>query len=369
MHKSLKGGSAVFYKPVGVTTEIKSGFLLKSPPPKQFKTEKSWKRRYFVLYKIGEQGHQLKYCKSPEEKDKVNGEIDLLHISRMCVSPQDNSRWSWIQKTFKCSASCVLCIRAADRDFFLIGGDSSEIEGWFDVLFDALKTRPHNIAPAECMRSSQSGMVISKPINAYHTCAINEIEDFSKRRASEPVNSEYDYPKSYFSRIQTASNGTARCCSLNEIYEPMMELNRFEERDEKRPLSEFSSGSSDNGAVSSEEMLERPPMLDKESSTESLDDVNPEERDITVKQADMKKHLTVTEVDGRPTISGWTGQPQTECLFHKGDQVLAINDLHTGTVDEFNMYLSRTLKNEVKVTILRQHGCQPLHLPSCLCSG
>lgn len=33
----------------------------------------------------------------------------------------------------------------------------------------------------------------------------------------------------------------------------------------------------------------------------SLDDVNPEERDIMVKQADMKKHLTVTEVDGRPT--------------------------------------------------------------------
>lgn len=47
------------------------------------------------------------------------------------------------------------------------------------------------------------------------------------------------------------------------------------------------------------------------------------------------------------SISGWTGQPQTQCLFHKGDQVLAINDLHTGTVDEFNMYLSRTLKNEV----------------------
>lgn len=29
-----------------------------------------------------------------------------------------------------------------------------------------------------------------------------QIEDFSKRRASEPVNSEYDYPKSYLSRSQ-----------------------------------------------------------------------------------------------------------------------------------------------------------------------
>lgn len=33
----------------------------------------------------------------------------------------------------------------------------------------------------------------------------------------------------------------------------------------------------------------------------SLDDTNQEERDIHVKQADMKKHLMVTEVDRRPT--------------------------------------------------------------------
>lgn len=43
----------------------------------------------------------------------------------MCVSPVENNRWGWIQKTFRCSASCVLCIRAADRDFFLIGEDRS----------------------------------------------------------------------------------------------------------------------------------------------------------------------------------------------------------------------------------------------------
>lgn len=33
------GGSAVFYKPAGVTMEIKSGYLLKSPPPKQLRAE------------------------------------------------------------------------------------------------------------------------------------------------------------------------------------------------------------------------------------------------------------------------------------------------------------------------------------------
>lgn len=51
----------------------------------------------------------------------------------------------------------------------------------------------------------------------------------------------------------------------------------------------------------------------------------------------------------RYSVSGWTGQPQSVCLFHKGDQILAINDLHTSSVDEFNMYLSKSLKNEVRL--------------------
>lgn len=103
------GGNAVFYRPVGTTTEIRSGYLFKSPPPKLLKTEvtesaqwmqyiaalyvwfllhfivcfimfllqKSWKKRYFVLFKISEQEYQLKYFRCPEEKDKPLGGIDL----------------------------------------------------------------------------------------------------------------------------------------------------------------------------------------------------------------------------------------------------------------------------------------------------
>lgn len=48
------------------------------------------------------------------------------------------------------------------------------------------------------------------------------------------------------------------------------------------------------------------------------------------------------------SVTGWTGQPQSVCLFHKGDQILGFNDLHTGSVEEFNMYMSKSLKNEVR---------------------
>lgn len=47
------------------------------------------------------------------------------------------------------------------------------------------------------------------------------------------------------------------------------------------------------------------------------------------------------------SVYSWTGQPQSVCLFHKGDEILAINDLHAGSVEEVNMYLSKSLKNEV----------------------
>ncbi|XP_023124082.2 pleckstrin homology domain-containing family S member 1 isoform X2 [Amphiprion ocellaris] len=413
------GGNTVFYKQVTDVKEIRSGYLFKSPPQKRLTTETSWKKRYFVLFKTTEQQCHLMYFKSPEEKHHPLGNIDLSRISLLHMSPQHHHRWAWIQKSFKCSPSCVLYIRAANREYFLVGENSDDVDGWFSVLFEALKNRPHKFLSTEDL--TQKPMTIEPALklrsmsDPSSDALDNDVEkskeeDYNKRRASAPVNSEsvYDYPRSFFespvykvtensedSLYETMTpiydegvaeevdhkveehNTSTIMRSVFRVYEeskaqvfPLSlppEEKASEDREQTPPPSDFSSSSSDNGATSPVAMLETRSgfTLEKHSSAECLETM---ERDIEVKQADLKKHLSVTEVDGRPSVSGWTGQPKTVCLFHKGDQILAINDLHASSLEEFNIYLSRLLKNEVKVTILRQPGHPPLHSPDCPCT-
>ncbi|MED6278450.1 hypothetical protein CHARACLAT_023888, partial [Characodon lateralis] len=145
--REKNSGRAVFYKPITDATEIRSGYLYKSPPKRLLKSE--WRKRYFVLFKTGEDDYQFRYFRSAKEKGTSLGGIDLTQISLLYGNPQYHQKWQWVQKNFKCSPSCVLYIRAGNRDYFLVGETSTEVDNWFSDLFEALKNRPHKFLSSE----------------------------------------------------------------------------------------------------------------------------------------------------------------------------------------------------------------------------
>ncbi|XP_072312132.1 pleckstrin homology domain-containing family S member 1-like [Eucyclogobius newberryi] len=431
MNKSQKniGKSAMFYKPAGEAKEIRSGYLFKSPPSKGLKTEKSWKKRYFILFEINEKDHQLKYFRGPEEKDRPLGGIDLSHISLLKVSPQSHPKWPGVQKSFKCSPSCVLYLRAADRDYFLIGENSNEVDGWFSDIYRALQNKPHKFLNSGEMSNGQHIEVITNPVlrkKGTTPVNVNEQPSMKYRSMSDPASltkedlilrskaqdddeNEGHYESMAMNRseegsqaldkeVEAATSTLTRSMNvtfdrLRTQFSPCSEETN-KDRARTRTLSDFSTSSSDNeamspgamsqgamspgamsqgamspgamsqgamspgamsqGAMSPVEMWEKQRPLDRQCSIECLDPINPHERDIQVKQADLKKHLKLAEVDETPSVSSWMGQPA--CLFLKGDQILALNDLHINNIEDYTMLINKSLKNEVKLTILRLPG-------------
>ncbi|XP_053495021.1 pleckstrin homology domain-containing family S member 1-like [Ictalurus furcatus] len=130
----------------GENEEIYAGYLYKSPQASLFKLQKSWKRRYFVLLKKSKTTSHLKYFKSEEMKRGESlGTIDLSRVSLMFLNPESHSMWKWVHENFRCSPSNVLFMKVADREYFLIGETSLEIERWFKALYDAMSNRPHKL--------------------------------------------------------------------------------------------------------------------------------------------------------------------------------------------------------------------------------
>ncbi|XP_051968892.1 pleckstrin homology domain-containing family S member 1-like isoform X2 [Xyrauchen texanus] len=112
-----------------------------------------------------------------------------------------------------------------------------------------------------------------------------------------------------------------------------------------------------NGNCDSAALIEAPP---NKSETHTR-----VKKDICLSQKDLENGLIFTQEGGKPCVSECK-LIENSCLFHKGDQILAFNDLLIDTVEEIHKYLRRLSKDEVKLTVLRHPGSQPLHSESYL---
>uniref|UniRef100_A0A8C1UI31 PH domain-containing protein n=1 Tax=Cyprinus carpio TaxID=7962 RepID=A0A8C1UI31_CYPCA len=330
MSNKKKPTTSTFFSEPAMVEELYTGYLLKSPAqPALTKNIKSWKRRCFVLSKTREDFYQLTYDANNETK-----EIDLSKISLLFIGPEAHQKWDWIQKNFKCSPSSVLFLKVEDdtlkhsRDYFLIGENRFSLEPKVEDQPDDRRSAPE--------------LMLTYPSPYSH----------------------YDYPRKL-------SEPQVPVTLKNPVIEHKDEKDEMqdesaEDSSEYMCMASFTSinghkSSVCNGAVNQDEDNENKCALCIKCIFLFCSETNTHvEKEICVSQSDLKNSLILTQEEGKPCVSDCQ-MIQNLSLFHKGDQILAFNDLLIDTVEEIQMYLRRLSKDEVKLTIRRLIGSQPLH--------
>ncbi|XP_032080774.1 pleckstrin homology domain-containing family S member 1 [Thamnophis elegans] len=97
------------------------------------------------------------------------------------------------------------------------------------------------------------------------------------------------------------------------------------------------------------------------------DDNQLEQVDILLPQNKFISYLTFVKASGRICISHWKDPYHLGCIFHQGDYIVAVNDLQIKDMDEIFWFISRSTRNEVKLTIKRLPNSEVLHVPGCKC--
>ncbi|XP_056124905.1 pleckstrin homology domain-containing family S member 1 isoform X2 [Rhinichthys klamathensis goyatoka] len=333
--------------------EVYSGYLCKSPPSGQIKIKKAWKRRFFVLSKTKDSSHELKYYKTTERDSHIKS-IVVSTITLLYMRPESHSAIEWICKNFRCSSSYVLFMKAEDpkekaqREYLFIGDTSEEVDRWFNALSGILK----NI---------KSESQTEPQIKAESNSSDQNLRDTDETK----VDSRPPLPpkKKSASKVVTTQHGPCsqppkNSPSATEVYKEMQKEETLDE-DSKEYMSSRQSvtGSSEGSLLDcvTKALNSLTQQTESDSETHTI-----LETEIYVSHRELKR-LIFTEEAGKPCVSECQ-QIQNSCLFQKGDQILAVNDLLTDTVEEMHRYLKRLSKDEVKLTIRRLSRSIPLHL-------
>ncbi|XP_047672988.1 pleckstrin homology domain-containing family S member 1-like isoform X2 [Tachysurus fulvidraco] len=368
-----------FYLVPANVEEVHSGYLYKSPPYTLFKSLKSWKRRYFVLSKTPGNLYELKFFRDKNKRDKQLGQISLHEVSLLFQHAESHPICSWIQRNFKCSASCVLYMRVPEREYFLVGENSDEVEDWFNAMFKALNTRPKSEEFRKCRSISEPSGVYRDP-QWFEDQEQNKTESVpsslpTRQSAPEYFNalySHYDYPKNYMKTLSQPQESD----DSDDDEEDEMKINQESEPEESISnymdmicVTEIMRHAQNKEALIPQTNVEGNNVLENSltGSTALSGQISPgsetfipakEEIEIFVSQNELK-YSVISEKGGRVCVSNWMHRQSSE-LFHEGDQILAVNDLLTDSLVELKNYLKRLTKDQVKLTILRQPGSQPL---------
>nr|XP_055031630.1 pleckstrin homology domain-containing family S member 1-like [Misgurnus anguillicaudatus] len=373
-----------------------AGYLYKSPNlSKPAKLMKSWRHRFFVLSKAGEDNYQLAYYKNIEKREKPLGVIDLSMVSLICTAPEKHQMWEWIRRNFKCLPSSVLFLRVEDfmlkyaRDYFLIGENSEDVNCWHNKLQKVIKTQPSQNKETDYDLQLDRLRAESEPTPKSPHC-IEKPSLTSMFRQSAPSGTLYYHqgPTKTVYFTDDDDDDTEEQPEIpddNSEYMDMTLASAVMRQNQREEDACFQKNTSTNGLDSSHDLCDGADNPMKRNSAElrcfkgSLPDFNgncaytemnkgfpnnsethkPVKKEICINRNDLCKGLIFTQKEGKPCVSEC--KTETPHLFHKGDQILALNDLQIETVDEIQTYIKRLTKDEVKLTILRHSGSQPFY--------
>ncbi|XP_032631040.1 pleckstrin homology domain-containing family S member 1 isoform X1 [Chelonoidis abingdonii] len=97
------------------------------------------------------------------------------------------------------------------------------------------------------------------------------------------------------------------------------------------------------------------------------DDSQLQEVDICIPHADVTSNLKLIEAAGQICVSHWKGPYRLGCIFHHGDHIVAVNDLRTQSIDDISLFVSRSRRKEVKLTVRRIPDSDIFHVKGCSC--
>ncbi|XP_066477555.1 pleckstrin homology domain-containing family S member 1 [Tiliqua scincoides] len=377
----------------------KYGYFIKSPPSNLFNNQTSWKRRFFILSKSMTDGYILKYLRGPQ----VKGDIKINDVSEIEIGIGDVEKMAIVKKMFKCESKEILTIRTNMRDYYLIGSDSKDVEDWANFLFTIIQTQdteasaykkrpvsdPSPKEASEHVYESPRKLLLRLRCLPNNRCLVPAEEQSEEKSKKEEL---YASPRSILAQARTGlDHKDIDSDSDGETYMPMKDFVHAE----KIPSTHTSDGlltfpgdlEKNVNLKVGEDISLKPtpqPRTFKPEKTSKLsylsvvhlskifdkvtDDCQLEELDIILPQENLTESLTLTKASGHICVSQWKDLHHLGCIFHQGDHIVAVNELQVTSTDEISLFLSRSTRKEVKLTVCRLPDSNILHAQGCSCS-
>ncbi|KAM9052125.1 pleckstrin homology domain-containing family S member 1 isoform 2-T4 [Megaptera novaeangliae] len=351
----------------------KQDYFIKSPPPQLFFSAASWKKRLFILSKSGEKGFSLSYYKDHHHR----GSVEIDRNSSVEVGISNHEKMQSVQKMFRCHPEEVMSIRTTNREYFLIGYDREKIKDWVSFLSSLCRNikaahqnteekislgdrRPSSdpipLLGPSCTPEAVSTTTTRKSLPDMHLMVKSS---FSMEKSSSGLR-EAHLPHDFWSEAAQDTEEESHYISPRSI---LLELdNILPASDSGEPIEPIGPGSPDQVSKA----VERHYMSMK--SCNIPDEIQVEKLNVFLSPPDIINYLALKEAAGRICVAQWKGPPHLGCLFFHGDHLLAVNDLKPQSLEEFSLFLSRSIQREkVKLTIARIPNSEKFHAIACTC--